>query len=390
MVICPTTDQYKNYILTMMTAADPCAPSDLATRIGLFWKLANVQSMCDPHLQYLIATREVVKYLMGCKVWEVDTRQSRSQSDMTSTTERRQDGWSQAQSTGQSTSFRDAIGQSRYNDFSDAAMDAQSSRNAQAQSHDESSACMQDIGHGETLDESEGERLSNLERYTGSQSRTRNLDQGEGSRGNCNYQFNADGTKGQSYGTGLWQGGGTGNRNTWTAYSSDFTKNTEKIRNASFRETQSDSSQQTTSKMERQSSSYFNSHIDDGSSSSTAAHSEDHASGTRDSKSHAEGLGQAANETKAQGQNSAQGTSRSHSDGEEHRERDSSGFAVMDSQKLHQRFEHLKTLYDQYTEHIEHHKRVLMSGMSGKSGVIKYSGCLAGLPDPCCYAKTCC
>lgn len=384
-----TDSQYKAYIATVMAAADPCAPSDMAQIISLYWNLSKLQSACDAHLQYLLACREMIKYLMGCKVWEVNQRTARTGSDMGSTTERRQDGWSQAQNTGQATSFRDAVGQSRYNDFSDAAMDAASSRNAQSQSHDESGACMHDIGHGESLEETQGERLSDMERYTGSQSQAQNKNDGEGFRSSCNYQYSGSKTKGASYGFSLWQGGSTGTKSTWTAYSSDSTQNKEQVRNASFRESQSDSSQQSTSKTERQSSSYFNSHIDDGSSSSTAAHSEDHASGNRDSTSHAEGLGQGASETKAGSENSNQGTSQSHADGEEHRERNASSFGVMDDLKLHQRFEHLKDLYDQYTKHIEHHKEQNRATMGARGGKFIYRGCLVGLPEPC-YVSACC
>ena len=381
--------QYKTYIQTVMTAADQYCPSDIGPIIALYWNLSKLQSTCDQHLQYLLTCREMIKYLMGCKVWEVDQVTSRSGSDMGSTTERRQDGWSQAQSTGQSTSFRDAIGQSRYNDFNDAAMDAASSRNAQSQSHDESSACMQDIGHGESLEETKGERRSDTERFVGRQSQAQNKDDGEGFRSSCNYQYTGSKTKGASYGFSLWQGGSTGQKSTWTAYSSDSTHNLEKVRNASFRETQEDSSQQSTSKTERQSSSYFNSHIDDGSSSSTAAHSEDHASGHRDSSSHAEGLGQSASEAKAGSENSNQGTSQSHSDGEEHRERHSSSFGVMDGLKLHQRFEHLKMLYDQYNKHIEHHKEQARATMGARGGRFTYTGCLVGLPESCYVGIAC-
>ena len=239
------------------------------------------------------------------------------------------------------------------------------------------------------MDETKGERLSDSERLTGQQSQMRNHNKGNGNRGSCNYQYSGSKTKGDTYGVSLWQGGATGQKSAWTAFSSDHTKNHEEVRNQAFRETQGDSSTQTTSKTEKQSASYFNSHIDDGSSSSTGAHSEDHASGNRDSTSHAEGLGQSSNESKAQSENSMQGTSQSHADGEEHRERNTSGFSVMDGAKLHQRFEHLKMLYDQYSEHIEHHRRQLMAGMGPKFGQFVYKGCLPGLPEACYVGSSC-
>lgn len=380
--------QYKDYIVTAMSLSDPCAPSDLNQTVALFWDLSKLQSMCDPELQYLLTTRETIKYLMGCKVWEVDYSQSRSQNDMGFRSTQRQDGWNQAQSTGQSTSFRDAIGQSRYNDFSDASMDAVSQRNAQAQSHDESEACMHDIGHGGSMSETQGERKSRNQSVSGSQNQAIRRTDGKGSRGSCNYRFSASKARGDSYGALLWMGGATGKRSSWTQYQRDYTENEEKVRNSAFRESQANSAGGSNSKTERQSSSYFNSHIDDGSSSQTTAHSEDHATGSRDSKSHAEGLGQSSNESKGQGQHSMQGTSQAHSDGEQHRERNSSGYSVMDSAKLHQRFQHLRNMYDQLTERIEHEKAHLRAGMKIYGGLFKHTSCLPGLPEPC-FCSSC-
>lgn len=384
-----TPIEYKTYIVTSLSLADPCAPNDLNQSVDLFWELAKLQSMCDPELRYLLATREAIKYLMGCKVWEVDYSKSTSRNDMGFTSEQRQDGWNQAQSTGQSTSFRDAIGQSRYNDFSDASMDAISQRNAQANSHDESSACMHDIGHGGNLSETQGERASRNERLTGSHSQTQNQTGGRGSRGSCNYQFSSGKTVGDNSTLGVIQSGSTGRRTAWTAFSSDHTKNVERVRNSAFRESKANSAGGSNSKTERQSSSYFNSHVDDSSRSSTQAHSEDHAAGTRDSKSHAEGLGQSANETKSQSQNSMQGTAQAHSDGEQHRERNSSGFSVMDSAKLHQRFEHLKDMYDQLSERIEYRKWQLRSGVKIFNGLMVHSPCFPSLKEPCNVGCSC-
>lgn len=381
--------EYKTYIVTSLSLADPCAPTDLNQSVDLFWELAKLQSMCDPELRYLFTTREAIKYLMGCKVWEVDYSKTVSRNDMGFTSEQRQDGWNQAQSTGQSTSFRDAIGQSRYNDFSDSSMDAISQRNAQANSHDESEACMHDIGHGGNLSETQGERKSRNERVAGSQTQAIRRTDGKGSRGSCNYQFSAAKARGSNYGGLLWTGGASGRRTGWTAYSRDYTKNEEKVRNSGFRESQANSAGGSNSKTERQSSSYFNNHVDDSSRSSTQAHSEDHAAGTRDSKSHAEGLGQSANETKSQSQNSMQGTAQAHSDGEQHRERNSSGFSVMDSAKLHQRFEHLKDMYDQLSERIEYRKWQLRSGVKIFNGLMVHSPCFPSLKEPCNVGCSC-
>ncbi len=374
-----------DYIVGALSANVPC-PSDLPTYVGLFVKLAAGESQCDPELKYLMAMRSTVFHLMGCKVWEVDTRQSRSQADSHSHQTQRQDGWSQAQSTGQSTSFRDAVGQSRYNDFNDAAMDAASSRNAQSQSHDESGACMQDIGHGGAMSEGEANRQFVNESVRGNQERMNNSIRGTGDRSGCHYTFSGSKTEGQGGGANFLinaAGSSTGTRTAWTEYRSGHSKNHTGVRRQQFAEAQRNTLDYRNDANERQNSSYFNSHIDDGSNSSTAAHSEDHANGHRDSSSHAEGLGQSANETKAGSENSNQGTSQSHSDGEQHRERNGSGFSVMDSQKLHQRFEHLKRLYSQLTEQIEFRKMQLRRTVGANYGTFSPKSCVPPLPSPC-------
>lgn len=357
-----TPTQYKTYITTLLTAADPCAPQDLFVRVGLWWDLMGMQSGCDSELRYLLTQREGLKYLMGCAAHQVDQSDSKAQSLMNSKATTRQDGWSQAQQTNQSTTFADAVGQDRYNDFSNASSDATSSQDSQSEAHDRSSACMHDVGHGESLVENNAKRDALTFANSNSFSDSENSTTGFGKRNGCNYSFSRSETLGRNFAIFSGQAGHTETNSAWQMYTNNETETFDRTAARAYNESHAHSEGGSNSTSQRTSNSYFNALVDDSSSSSTQAHSESHSQSAKDAKSHAEGLGQGANESKSRGEQSAQATNQAHADGEQHRLTTRTAFATMDSAKLHQRFEHLKAMYDQVTSQIEYKRMILKSG----------------------------
>lgn len=375
--ISPT--QYQNYLLAYLTAADPCAPGDLGAKLGLWWSITKMQSGCDAELQFLMTKREAIKYLMGCAAYQVNQRDSRAETHSKTVGETRQDGWMQAQQTNQNSNFADSVGQQRYNDFSDASADSGSKRDAMAESHDKAAQCMHDIGHGESLTENEALRESASHRHSQNFKEGEGEIRGNGARSGCNYTFSQSKTQSETRHVVIAGAAHTGRGSTWDAFSRNVTESYQQNKSRSYGETLNRAATGSNSTSQRTSSSYFNAHVDDGSSSSTQAHSEEHSTSFRDTRSHAEGLGQGANESKSQGQQSAQATSQAHSDGEAHRQTNKNGFLIMDALSLHQRFEHLKYLYDQATEQIAFRRSILAAGVKVKAGALSQA-----FLDECC------
>lgn len=391
------TDEIRTYLLNYLSIADPCLGSSMNQEIDLFWELAGYTAPCnDLELIFYNVQRESIKYLMGCDVWNVDYRSRQSILTVRGKSEGRQDGWSQAQNTTQATDFSDHIGQSRYNDFSDASMDSGSTRDAWSESHDKSGACMHDVGYGESVSDSHAVRFSHATREAKSASRDRGQGRSSGTRTGCNYQYSAGKGNGEvrgSSGIGIgWGSNHTGRKTGWTMYTHSETETDDKHDSVGFRENRSQAHSDTQNTSQRQSGSYFNAHIDDSSWSTHSAHGEEHSQSFRDSRSHAEGLGQSANESKAQSENSNQATSQSHSDGEQHRLTERSSSLNMDSEALHQRFSNLKRIYDQLSDKIKRRTAVLLAQGKPAAGISTICSdriSLAFLQEPCVGTSAC-
>lgn len=393
--------QIKQFAIDYLLAADPCiAEKLLGDRFEMFWEIAGYQSACDLELRLLLTQREGLKYLMNLDAALVDYTDTRSRSAIRGETSQRQDGWQQSQNTAQSTDFSDSIGKSRFEEFTNAAMDANSSRNAFSNSHDEASSCMSDTGHGEgvadahAIRETTSYRIgigSGLEHIEGANN---------GKRRGCNYQWSggrAEGsTKGSSIlGTG-WSANHVGRKSGWTMYTKNITETNDKRDSAGVTERRSKETGNVVNRSERESGSYFNAHIDEGAHSEHLAHGEDHSSSLRNASTHAQSKGQGSTEAKSEAQSSNQATGQTHADGESHRLFERNSNRVLDAEKRHQRFVALKNIYDQIVTRVLHRRGEIRGATAPAMGYMTTTQILAcmprgwsTIPEPC-YGATAC
>lgn len=378
MTHCLTSEQYKAFILTSLTVAEPCASEVLKDQIDLLWSVNKALSACDLELHYLLTRRSAISILMGCYTRQIDTRDARSESHSRSRQEQRADGWSQAQQSNQAVSFADSVGTARYNDDSVSSGKSGSSRNASGSSYSDTYTKFDDIGSGASQSDSTQTASGQRQNVSSSNAETSGNGSERGGRSGCNYSISKSKTNGQGFNIGVVGGGYRSTGNTSDSFASSYAQQQQyDTRDGSnSRSVQGSSSQQAQSN--RTSSSYFNALSDSSSKSISGSRSDDESSSFRDSEAHASGYGSGAGDSQARGNSSAQATSQSHDEAESHRTATRSGFAVLDDVKAHQRFLHLTTLYDQATQLIElKRKRV-------RGRAMQFGAMLTMHSDGCC------
>lgn len=377
---CLTPQQYKAFILTSLSVAEPCAKEVLADQIDLLWSVNRALSACDDELHYLLTRRAAITLLMGCYTRQIDTRDARSESHSRSQQTQRSDGWSQAQQSNQAVAFADSVGTARYNDLSVGSGKSGSRRNASGSQYSDTYTKFDDIGSGASFTDSASSAAGQRQNVSTSTARTTGNGEERGGRSGCNYSISKSKTNGQGFNIGVAGGGFRSTGNTSDTFASSYAQQQQfDTRDGSnSRSVQGSSTQR--SQSDRTSTSYFNALSDSSSKSISGSRSDDESSGFRDNEAHASGYGSGAGDSQARGNSASQATSLSRDEAEAHRTANRSGFAVLDDIKAHQRFLHLTALYDQATQLIDlKRKRV-------RGRAVRFGAMLTMYADGCCPA----
>lgn len=374
-----TPDMYKQFLIASLLAGDNCMDTDdFNDYLDTIWDMLQFQGGCDLELRYLLTRLELIKILMGCKVYDVDRSDSVSESNSRSELDITQDGESQSQQSGFNSAYADLIGEQRYNDFADSTLRAESQRTAYSESHDESHHRMDDTGSGASNSDTTGNRASDSFREATDHSESTSTTSRDGARRGYNYQHSASKTNGDGINLGALGWGRTGTKNTWDQIMRTDTYDAGSTDRHGFSTREIDAWSKSSNTMQRVSSSYFNALVDDRTWGASTAKAEDHQRSQSDSNSHAEGLGQSAAESEARSKGVTQGLSQSKSKSITERDGKRSSYSLSDTVYANQRFQALKKLYDNTLSLITY-KRKQISGRRGVSiGYILFC-------DPCGY-----
>lgn len=345
-MICLTEADYINYIVTSLQLAETCADEDFPAQVDLLWGIVGPLSACDVELRYLLTRLQAIKLLMGCYARQIDTRTSRSESHSRSTATSRADGWSQATSQMASVGFSDAVGENRFRDLSVGSSDSGSDSADWSQSRSRGASRFDDTGSGAGRSDSSARRTSRSRRFSNETSRTDTNSQHTGTRGGCNYSFSQSATNGVGINILVAGGSRTGTKSTSDTWIQDASasndiafSSTDALRTSQARATSNARSQRT-------SSSYFNALSDGFDWSTSQSHGESHSTSSRDAAAHADGLGTGNQQSKDRSEMTSRADNVSHDESASRSDATRTGFSVMDDAKAHQRFEHLRMLYD--------------------------------------------
>lgn len=393
---CLSAQEYQDFLLASLIHVDPCAHQMIGDQIPFLWNLARLSSGCNKELQYLMTRKEILKLLMGCYSRQVDTTREYGEDRNRGFATSRLDGWSQSQQTSQNTSFAESIGKQKFDDLSNSKMRSVSTLLAESSSRDESHGFRDDIGKGYSAVSSwsdiEVDSTRSDQNYGSSYTRMSDSTQNSG----CDYQYSESETvagSGQADASGSFIFVSTGvkagasywqNRSIWSAKVQDQGRKDgrqtvdEKTYKVMTARKQSDETGG------RKSTSYFNALADDQTHARGADQFKSTGRGNRNAESHSTGAGSSISKAESEAQGSSQRTSQAHSDGESHRESNRNGFSTSDSIAYHQRFEHLRQMYDNTMALLENerqHARASIKPLFGKL--------LLQNPDGCCEYRGC-
>ncbi len=345
-MICMTPQDYIRYIVSSLQLAETCDNEDFPAQVAALWGIVGPMSGCDMELRYLLARLQAIKLLMGCYARQIDTRLSRAERHSRSSSTSRSDGWSQATSQMASVGFSDAVGENRYRDLAVGSADSASDSADWSQSRGRGGSRFDDIGSGAGQADSTASRTSRSRRFSNETSRTDTNSSHTGRRGGCNYTFSQSATDGIGINilvAGASRTGTKSTSDTWiqdASQSSDIaTSSTDSLRTSQARSTSSARSQRT-------SSSYFNALADGFDWTTAQSHGEAHSTSARDASAHAHGLGTGNQQSKDRSEMTSRADNAAHDESSSRSNSTSTGFSVMDDAKAHQRFEHLRMLYD--------------------------------------------
>lgn len=345
-MICMTDSDYIDYIVNSLQLAETCADDEFPAQVLLLWGIVGPLSGCDQELRYLLARLQAIKLLMGCYARQIDTRTGRRENHSRSTATSRADGWSQATSQMASVGFSDAVGENRFRDLSVGSSDSASDSVNWSQSRARGASSFDDVGSGAGQSDSSATRTARSRRFSNETSRTDSSSTNTGRHGGCNYSYTQSKTDGYSDNVVVVAWGRTGTvstSNTWIQSSSSSQDTaasaTDALRTSQLRSTSNARSQRT-------SSSYFNALADGFDWSTSQSHGESHSTSSRDAAAHADGLGTGNQQAKDRSEMTSRGDNQAHDESASRSDATRTGFSVMDDAKAHQRFEHLRTLYD--------------------------------------------
>lgn len=354
-----TPDLFKNFLFTSMSLNDPCVPTNFQDMIHTIWNLVRGQSNCDLEMQYLLSRLEIIKILMGCRVYDIFRSDTISESNSISELSTKQDSESQSQQTGHSSGYSDLIGEQRYNDFADSTLRAESQRSAYSESHDESHQRMDDVGRGGSESTTVGDRGSRSDRFSQDFSESTSNSVREGAKRGYNYNHSASTTDGFAVNLAVIGYGRTPTKNSWDQLMRSDTADSgfSERRGSSSRGLRAEATSHSTT--QRVSSSFFNALMDERIWGASIAKAEDRQRAESDSVSHAEGLGQSATEQEAKSQGSTQGTSQSESVSITERDGTRNSYTISDTVAAQQRFQALRDMFDATLKLIDYRRGVL-------------------------------
>ena len=345
-MICMTAEDYKRYIVASLQLAEQCVNDTFSQQVDLLWSISAPLSGCDDELHYLLTRLQAIKLLMGCYTRQIDTRTGRSERHSRSTATSRADGWSQAMSTMSSVGFADALGENRFRDIATGSSDSGSDSANWLQSRSRGASRFDDVGSGAGESDSNATRTARGRRFSNETSRTDSDSNHTGRRNGCNYSFSQSGTKGLGLNVVVVGVSRTATKNTsdvWiqdSSMSNDIAKSsTDALRTSQARSTSNARSLRT-------SSSYFNNLADGYDWSTAQSHGEAHSTSYRDAAAHAHGVGTGNQNAKDRAEMTSRSDNAAHDENTSSSNARRTGFSVMDDAKAHQRFEHLRQLYD--------------------------------------------
>lgn len=380
-----TASEYQAFIVRSLTVADSCAKTLLEPRIALLWQLSGGFG-CDAELQYLYTRLQALKFVMACAAKDVDSRYQSAEDHQRSTTESRDDAWSQAQQTAQNFRVADGCSTARYDDVAKGQMRSGSTRTARSSAKDDAFSTYRDEGSGKSRTYQTQHGIGQYRGSSASETFQTGTTVGGGSRNGCKYEFSQDAVSGAATGDNIAAAAGVGS--TGSVTESANTWDMEMYQSAASRQVATNSGcgtrnvfgdRRNRTRRSRDACSFFDALVDATSNSLTVADATDVFSSFRDQFAHADGAGQSKAKAQSRSQQSGQGASKSHGDGESHRRMTQQGFSQTDDIKAHQRFVHLRDLYDNTVELIAYKKRLLASRVSPKIG-----GLLTCQPDGFC------
>ena len=345
-MICMSDSDYIRYIVSSLQLAETCADDAFPAQVELLWSVVGPLSACDLELRYLLTRLQAIKLLMGCYARQIDTRTGRTERHSRSTATSRADGWSQATSQMASVGFSDAVGENRFRDLAVGSSDAASDSANWSQSRARGASRFDDVGSGASQADSSATRTARSRRFSNETSRTDTSSSHTGRRGGCNYTFSQSATKGHGINVLVAGGSRTGTKSTsdtWIQDSSQAndiaTSRTDALRTSQARSTSNARSLRT-------SSSYFNALADGFDWTTSQSHGEAHSAAARDAAAHAHGLGTGNQQSKDRSEMTSRGDNQAHDESASRSDATRTGFSIMDDAKAHQRFEHLRMLYD--------------------------------------------
>jgi len=366
--------EYQQFIVRSLTVADSCALPILEPQIGLLWDLSGGFG-CDRELQYLYTRLQALKIVMACSAKDVDSRYQNAEDHTRTTAESREDGWSQAQATAQNFRVSDACSTARYDDVAKGQMRSGSTRTARSSAVDDAYSAYRDEGKGKSRSYQTLHTIGQTNASTESETFQTGVTTGRGSRKGCKYDFSQSADSGSSNAVNITVGAGVGavagvseNSSIWDMemYQSAASNQTATNTGCGTRNIFNDHRQRT--RRTRDACGFFDAMVDATSNSKTVADATDVFTSFRDQFAHADGAGESKAKAQARSENSAQGTSKAHNDAESHRRMTQQGFSQTDDIKAHQRFEHLKKLYDNTWENIQYKKKLLASRIGATVG----------------------
>ena len=371
-----TKQDYIDYAIFSLSVAEPCAVDILGDSAEALWEVFQGQSMCDQELCYLLIRLQLIKLVMGCYVWQVDNTHRTAGTKSSGVSSSQQDDWSQGQSTSQTSNFNDSAAHNRYDDQSRSMSVSSSWMLSNSDSHDERHSQRKDTGAGKASSNMDAERTTSSRSSGESESTTESNNDHAGSRSGCNYQWSdqaADGTanvvNAGIVGVGAAaSSAGTVSKSNWDMFVSNSNQSSDNSEKHDTSGAAARSESTSSSEMNANRNSYFNALVDGDSTGTSQSKFRQDAESMRDGSSHADGEGSSASAAKSQGQTSRQGTIQGHGEGSTRRRSSRSGFARMDGAKAHQRFLHLRDLYDNTYELIEWRRHQLRAQIKPQVG----------------------
>lgn len=345
-MLCMTDTDYIGYIVSSLQLAETCMDEEFPARVALLWGMMGPLSACDPELRYLLTRLQAIKLLMGCYARQIDRRDSYAERHSRSDDTSRSDGYSQATSTMSSVGFSDAVGANRYRDIANGYSYNAVDSHDWAQARNRGGSSFDDIGSGRSRTDAAGIGRSRDHRagYDHTRSDAANLH--DGARHGCNYSF----TQNRTMGTGLTivvaSGSYTGTKHTSDTWVEDTTRSADNAESRTDGYRVSKARGSNYSRSQRTSSSYFNALADGHDWSSSQSHGESHSTTIRDAAAHADGLGTSNQQAKDKSEMASRGDNIAHDESHAKSYAVRTSYAIMDDAKAHQRFEHLRMLYD--------------------------------------------